>query len=164
MLMKDNLLEEIYMSANSHIKDRFLSHRLVTNDLIGKINKEHYDYKPTPTSMSAQKLVVHMLTSFYQLASAAAKKTPTPLHNDKEADIELTKLARIYTDESVRLIESLSDEDLERVIDLSETMGMKVPAGALFGVAIDHEINHKGNLFVYVREIGHTDLPMFVKK
>ncbi len=102
------------MSLNSHIKDRFLSHRLVTNDLIGKIKKEQYDYKPTPTSMSAQKLVTHMLTSFYHLASGAAKQTPTPLH-DKNDDIDLAKLARLYTDESIRLIESLTEDDLEEI-------------------------------------------------
>lgn len=151
------------MSKSSHIADRFLSHRLITNDLIGKIKKEHYDYKPTCSSMSTQKLVVHMLTSFYHLASGAAKQTPKPLHNDND-DIDLTTLAKVYTNESIRLIKSLTDEELEKIIDLSDTMGMKVPASQLLNIAIDHEINHKGNLFVYVREMGHTNLPMFVKK
>lgn len=151
------------MRKSSHLNDRFLSHRLITNDLIGKIKKEHYDFKPSSTSMSAQKLVIHMLTSFYHLASGAAKQAPKPLH-DKNDDIDLVTLAQLYTDESIKLIESLSDEKLEEIIDLSDTMGIKVPAGQLLNIAIDHEINHKGNLFVYVRAMGHTDLPMFVKK
>ncbi|WP_416147973.1 DinB family protein [Salipaludibacillus sp. HK11] len=149
------------MSNSSHYKDYFLSHRHITNELIGKIDKEHYEYQPTPTSMPAQKLVTHMLTSFYGLASAAAKQAPKQIDNQ---DVALSKLAELYTDETVKLIESLTDEALEETIDLSDTMGMKVPAGKLLEVAIDHEINHKGNLFVYVREMGYTDLPMFVKK
>ncbi|WP_280771182.1 DinB family protein [Salipaludibacillus daqingensis] len=151
------------MSQSSHIKDRFLSHRLITNDLIGKIKTEHFDYKPTPTSMSAHELVVHMLTSFYHLASAAAKQRPKTLH-DKDDDKNLPLLAQRYTDESVKLIESLSEERLDEFVDLSDSMGINVPARTLIDMAIDHEINHKGNLFVYVREMGHEKLPMFVKK
>jgi uncharacterized damage-inducible protein DinB len=72
---------EVSMSKIHHLKQYFLSHRLVTNELIEKIEKKHYDYKPTPTSMSTKELVVHMLTSFYQFASAAAKQAPKPLYD-----------------------------------------------------------------------------------
>ncbi|MDT8861397.1 DinB family protein [Alkalihalobacillus sp. MEB130] len=151
------------MSKNSHFKGYFLSHRLITNELINKIDKEHYDFKPTETSMSAKELVVHMLTSFYQFASAAAKQAPKPLHDEK-AEIDLANLATLYTDETVKIFESLTDEQFDEIIDLTAILGVKLPAEQIINLAIDHEINHKGNLFVYVREMGHTDLPMFVKK
>ncbi|KHF39413.1 DinB family protein [Halalkalibacter okhensis] len=151
------------MKKSTHYKDYFLAHRLVTNELVEKIGNNHYNYKPTDTSMSAKELVVHMLTSFYQFVSAAAKRTPTPLH-DENADINLTELAKLYTEESVKIIESLAEEDLDEIIDLTAVLGLKLPAEKIINLAIDHEINHKGNLFVYVRGMGHTDLPMFIRK
>ncbi|WP_332634890.1 DinB family protein [Halalkalibacter flavus] len=151
------------MTKSTHYKDYFLSHRLVTNELVEKVSKDDYDYKPTDTSMSAKELVVHMLTSFYQFVSAAAKQPPKPLH-DENANVDLSELAELYTEESVKIIELLSDEDLDEIIDLTAVLGIKLPAEKILNLAIDHEINHKGNLFVYVRGMGHTDLPMFVRK
>ncbi|GAE33997.1 DinB family protein [Halalkalibacter akibai] len=151
------------MSKANQLKDYFLSHRHVTNELIGKIEQKDYDFKPTPSSMSTKELVLHMVTSFYQFASAAAKQAPKSLH-DEASNPELHELAQLYTDETVQLIESLTDEDLKELIDLTAIMGIELPAENLLNIAIDHEINHKGNLFVYVRLMGHTDLPMFVKK
>lgn len=151
------------MSKSNHYIDYFLSHRKVTNRLIEKIEKDNYDYKPTPTSMSAQELSLHMLQSFYQFAAAAAKQTPEMLHQEGET-VDLAALATTYTEKTVALIESLSDTDFEEEIDLTAIMGVKLPAATVIDMAIDHEINHKGNLFVYARLMGHTDLPMFVEK
>lgn len=152
------------MTIASELKGYFLSHRTVTNELIHKIEKQHYNYKPTETSLSAQKLIIHMLTSFYSITSAAAKQRPKKLHDATASDLNLSELAKTYTTETLALLDSLSDEDFSEIIDLSDTMGMKLSAKRFIHVAIDHEINHKGNLFVYVREMGHTDLPMFVSK
>ncbi|WP_138420637.1 DinB family protein [Aquibacillus sediminis] len=151
------------MSKSQHYIDYFLSHRKVTNTLIGKMEKENYDYKPTPTSMSAQELALHMLQSFYQFTATAAKQTPEVLHQQGEA-VDLVELAETYTNKTVKLLQSLSDQDFEEIIDLTDILGAKLPAAQVIDMAIDHEINHKGNLFVYVREMGHTDLPMFVAK
>ncbi|KYD26597.1 MULTISPECIES: DinB family protein [Geobacillus] len=48
-------------------------------------------------------------------------------------------------------------------IDVSD-FGIHIPAAQLLPMAMDHEIHHKGQLFVYVRAMGHTDLPLFVKR
>ncbi|MGJ9383773.1 DinB family protein [Salipaludibacillus sp. CF4.18] len=152
------------MTIAKELRGYFLSHRTITNELINKIDKEHYNYRPTETSMSAQKLVLHMLTSFYSITSAAAKQQPKQLHDATATDLNLSELAKTYTEETLTLLDSISDEGFSEIIDLSDTMGMKLPAKAVIHAAIDHEINHKGNLFIYVREMGHTDLPMFVFK
>ncbi|PRO66604.1 DinB family protein [Alkalicoccus urumqiensis] len=146
----------------AYLKNYFLSHRDVTKDLIGMIEKDKYDYRPTPTSMSAKELVVHMLTSFHKFAAIAAGRDPVQLHEEND-DWTLNELADRYTEESVRLIEMLDPAKIDEEIDLSQSMGTVMPAWRLIETAIDHEINHKGNLFVYVREMGHTHLPMFVK-
>jgi uncharacterized damage-inducible protein DinB len=152
------------VSRQKRFMHYFLAHRKVTLELIGKIGKEHYDYKPTPTSMTAKDLVVHMLTSFYRFALTAKRGDATPFQEKFDvAENDLVKLADMYTEKTKSVIESLTDEDLNQVIDLTQVLGMQFPAGQLLQVAMDHEIHHKGSLFVYVREMGHTELPMFVK-
>ncbi|SER56734.1 DinB family protein [Salipaludibacillus aurantiacus] len=150
------------MSKSASLKNYFLSHRKVTNELIDKIEPQHFDYKPAPTSMSAKELVIHMLTTFHMFAASAAKQAPEPIHQTSEED-DLRKLADKYTDEAVKLIESLSDDSMNNMIDLTDIIGSTLPAEKVLEIAVVHEIHHKGNLFVYVREMGHTDLPLFIK-
>ncbi|GGC96077.1 hypothetical protein GCM10007216_28560 [Thalassobacillus devorans] len=151
------------MDKNEQFKQYFSSHRSVTNELIGKIGTEHVDYQPTPTSMTARTLAHHMLKSFYQFTSAAAQQQASELFENEE-ETSLNELAEVYTTETEKLIESMSDEDFSATIDLTEMLGTKLPAEHVLNLAMDHEIHHKGNLFVYVREMGHTELPMFVKQ
>jgi len=143
----------------------FLSHRHVTMELINKIDEAHYDFKPTPTSMTAKQLATHMVFSFYNFANVAKHGDPAlfqPKMEDPETN--LAKLAETYTEKTKQLLESMSDEEFNRTIDLTAIFGVQMSAKQLLQMAMDHEIHHKGQLFVYVREMGHTDLPLFVQR
>ncbi len=150
------------MSKSAQLIDYLMSHREVTNELAAKIEPKDYTFKPTPTSMEAQKLVQHILESTYTFARLANKQEPEKLFEENDA-ADLTERAHVYTEATMKLLSKLSDEDFEQTIDVSHIFGREMTAGQLLNMAIDHEINHKGNLFVYVREMGHTDLPMYVK-
>ncbi|OKO91547.1 DinB family protein [Geobacillus proteiniphilus] len=143
----------------------FLSHRHVTMELINKIDEAHYDYKPTPTSMTAKQLATHMLFSFYNFANTAKHSDPS-LFRQKidEPETNLAKLAETYTEKTKQLLESMSDDDFDRMLDLTAIFGTQMSAAQFLQLAMDHEIHHKGQLFVYVRGMGHTDLPLFVKR
>ncbi|MDI3411291.1 DinB family protein [Bacillus sonorensis] len=152
------------MARKNSIIQEFLSHRTVTEELIQKIDEKHLDYKPTETSMSAKELAVHILDSFYKFALTAKEGNASAFKQKAEVpDTSLADLAKTYTEKTNQLLESFTDDELEREIDLTTTFGMKVTAEQLIQFAIGHEIHHKGNLFVYVREMGHTDLPLYVK-
>ncbi|UOR10910.1 DinB family protein [Halobacillus amylolyticus] len=150
------------MSKSAQFIDYFLSHREVTKELAAKIDPEHYTYKPTPTSMEAQKLVNHIIETTYTFVRLANKQDPEKLFDEIDST-ELSEKVNTYTEATVKLLSSLSDDNFEQVIDVSQIVGKRIPASQLLNMAMDHEINHKGNLFVYLREIGHTDLPMYVK-
>ncbi|MBM7703218.1 DinB family protein [Metabacillus iocasae] len=151
------------MSNKNQIIQHFLSHRSVTNELIQKIEENHYDYKPTPTSMPTQRLVTHMLTSFYKFAAVVKVGNLSPFQEKKEeTELNLIKLADTYTAQTVELLESLSEEELEKELDVAAIFGSNITGKQLLSMGIDHEIHHKGNLFVYVREMGHTELPLYV--
>ncbi len=146
------------------ITHHFLAHRNVTNELINKIEAGHYEYKPAPTSMSAFDLSTHILTSFYAFASVVKSGDLSPL--GQKADFSgksLSDLAAEYTKKTVDVLRSLSEDDLNKTIDATAAFGRKLSGRQLLQMAIDHEIHHKGNLYVYVREMGHTDLPLFVQ-
>ncbi|KAF0819820.1 putative protein YjoA [Bacillus sp. ZZV12-4809] len=143
----------------------FLSHRKVTNELIWKIDNNNVDYKPAETSMSAGKLVTHMLTSFYMFAKTIKDGSPA-VFGEKFDEIapNLSEAAENFTEKTIKVISSLTNEELERKIDMSQIFGMELTGSQLLKIAMDHEIHHKGNLFVYVREMGHTELPRFVSR
>ncbi|BAD74488.1 hypothetical conserved protein [Geobacillus kaustophilus HTA426] len=143
----------------------FLSHRHVTMELIHKIDEAHYDYKPTPTSMTAKQLATHMLFSFYNFANTAKHGDPSLFRQKiEEPETNLAKLAETYTEKTRQLIESMSDDDFDRTLDLTAIFGTQMSTVQFLQLAMDHEIHHKGQLFVYVRGMGHTDLPLFVKR
>ncbi|GLB59452.1 DinB family protein [Cytobacillus sp. NCCP-133] len=153
------------MERTQKFLNYFLSHRSVTNDLISKIERKNFDYKPTETSMPVGKLVTHMLTSFYMFAKTV-KDGNAAVFGEKAEYIpqNLSEAAAIYTDKTKELISFLTNEELENRIDMIRIFGMELTGSQLLQIAMDHEIHHKGNLFVYVREMGHTDLPMFVNR
>ncbi|MEC0695516.1 DinB family protein [Bacillus atrophaeus] len=153
------------MSKTSHIVSHFLSHRNVTVELIEKINKEHYSYKPAETSMSAEEMAKHMLFSFYQFANVIKEGSPAPFQNPpEETETDLNVLAKSYTEKTAAILEDLTEEQMNKEIDLTAAFGRKVTGAALLQLAMEHEIHHKGNLFVYVREMGHTELPFYQQK
>ncbi len=153
------------MNRTNQLVQYFLTHRSVTIELINKIEKEHYDYKPTPTSMPAKDLVTHILFAFYKFAKVAKEGNPM-LFKEKieETETDLRKLAEMYTEKTKSLLESLTEEDFDRMLDLTAIFGAQLSVAQFLQSAMDHEIHHKGQLFVYVREMGYTELPLFIKR
>ncbi|WP_027410282.1 DinB family protein [Anoxybacteroides tepidamans] len=153
------------MNRTNQFIQYFLAHRNVTIELINKIGTEHYDYQPTPTSMSAKDLALHMLQSFYKFAKVAKEGNPAIFtEKTEESETDLYKLAETYTEKTKQLLESLADEDFDRVLDLTKIFGAPFSVAQFLQLAMDHEIHHKGQLFVYVREMGHETLPFFIKR
>ncbi|PNB37954.1 hypothetical protein C1X64_39840, partial [Pseudomonas sp. GW456-E7] len=77
-------------------------------------------------------------------------------NKQEETETDLNVLAKTYTEKTAAILEQLTEEQLDREIDLTATFGRKITGSALLQLAMEHEIHHKGNLFVYVREMGHT--------
>lgn len=153
------------MKAIESYTKYFLAHREVTLELVKKIGQENYSYQPTPTSMTAEKLVAHMAVSFYSFVSVVKSGDASSLSQSKNrTESNLYDFAKDLTKQTVEIIQSLTEVELNTIIDLTDSLGIKVKGSRLLQIAMDHEIHHKGSLFVYVREMGHTDLPMFVSK
>ncbi len=123
------------MSQSNQIVSHFLSHRNVTNELAEKISKDHYGYKPAETSMSAEELVKHILTSFHLFANVIKEGNASPFQNkQEETETDLNVLARTYTEKTVAILEQLTEERLDREIDLTATFGRKSQATHCFSL------------------------------
>lgn len=152
------------MTRTKTMLQYFFAHRNVTQELIKKIAEDNYDYKPTPTSMSAQELSSHIVTSFFNLAATAKRGDTSAFAENREDSPNILTLAEQYTENTKDLLATFSDEEFDRVVDLTNLFGMKLSGRQLLQLAMDHEIHHKGALFVYVRALGHTELPMFIQR
>ncbi|SDJ34365.1 DinB family protein [Salimicrobium halophilum] len=142
---------------------KFRSHREVMNDLVAVIQEDKKTYKPTESSMEVGELANHIVESTYTFARLAADQSPAKLFDEND-DTDLKSRVAAYTQETEKLLASLSEEDFEKTIDATNILGRELPAEAILQSALEHEIHHKGQLFVYVREMGHTDLPFFVAR
>ncbi|QWI73093.1 DinB family protein (plasmid) [Bacillus mycoides] len=152
------------MNLKKYFMTSFLSHRDVTINLAGKIAKAHYGYKPTPSSTTAEELVQHFVSSFYRLALVVKKGDPSYFQHPVDFNTEdLESFAVTYTEKTKQIISSLTEDDFERTIDLKNVFGRQFTGKSLLQFALEHEIHHKGQVFVYVRGMGFTDLPLFMK-
>ena len=69
--------------------------------------------------------------------------------------------AEQLTNETRVLLEGLSDDDFDKIISTSQAFGQDVPGSVLLAMSLDHEIHHKGQLFVYARMLGFDKVPPF---
>ncbi|MEK3808654.1 DinB family protein [Bacillus sp. FSL H8-0547] len=150
---------------NTKLIRHFMSHRAVTLELLSIMRNDDPDFKPSESSMSIAKLAVHMATSMYKFTAVAKAGSSEPLMEKEDvSEPDPLKAVKLYTEKTVQLLESLTDDDLSREIDLTNVFGFKTTGASLVKMGIEHEVNHKGNLFVYARLLGHTELPLYVKK
>ncbi|WP_234983104.1 DinB family protein [Salimicrobium flavidum] len=131
--------------------------------MISLIDEGKEDYKPTKTSMEVGKLANHIVESSYTFVRLAADQSPAKLFDEND-DKDLKSKASTYTQETEKLLTSLSEEDFDKTIDATNILGRELSAEAILQSALEHEIHHKGQLFIYVRELGHTDLPFFTSR
>lgn len=152
------------MSKVDHYIQGWLRHRLVLLDLLDKVSEENVSFKPTETSMPLSRLAVHIATSgdmFVQAlknGSFARSATPQP-----ETMEETRAIVHAITDRNREEMSAFTDETFEKMVDGQAVFGFDAPGSVWLGSMLEHEIHHKGQLFVYVRMTGVTELPFFMK-
>ncbi|ASS66677.1 MULTISPECIES: DinB family protein [unclassified Paenibacillus] len=139
------------------------SHRNVLPQMLEQVTDEQLDMKPWEQAMSLSELVVHIAASMVVFAATVANGSfnpgdkPSPIHT---AD-ELRAFAAAATEKAEELLRPIGREQLDREIDF---FGNAMPGHVLLQNAKDHEIHHKGQLFVYLRLAGIEKLPFFVSR
>ncbi|MFD1676578.1 DinB family protein [Alicyclobacillus fodiniaquatilis] len=154
------------MAKAEQFLQSYLMHRNVLGELVATLKDEDVQFSPWDKAMSTGDLIWHMLSSSYSFSAAAATGQFERV-TDKPA---LTTIAEVqsaiaaWTDKTVNNIRSMTDEKFDELVDMTKVFGTQIPAGALLQSMRDHEIHHKGQLFVYARLCGADGLPLFIKR
>ncbi|MCL6454846.1 MAG: DinB family protein [Alicyclobacillus sp.] len=145
----------------------WLSHRVVTQEVLKLVGEDAVDFRPWDDAMTLGQLVRHMADSALMFArvvnegvftrssdDAAPAKTLADLRADFDAKTEQTKT----------ILAGLDKARLDAVVDTTQVFGAKLSGDTLLQMMRDHEIHHKGQLFVYARMVGVEQMPLFVKR
>ncbi|SFI61390.1 DinB family protein [Thermoflavimicrobium dichotomicum] len=156
------------MSKAENVLKAWLRHRLVLLEVLDLLEDQHLNYKPWENAMTLQQLVTHILFSANMFAKAvkAGKIVPPASSNPPEVQTvsDLKKLAEEITEETKKTITEFSDEKLETPVDMTQLFGTHLPGKSILRIMNEHEIHHKGQLYVYLRLVGVKELPLFVKR
>jgi len=135
----------------------FLAHRRVTEEVVARLPASAADLRPWPGAMSALELVRHMLFAHHRFVElACGRPAPNPDPEAAPTLQEARELLRTTTEYDAQVIRQLSAEQLQTTVRFRERT---IPARQLLDLAREHEIHHKGQLFVYARMAGVSELP-----
>jgi uncharacterized damage-inducible protein DinB len=120
---------------------------------------DKYDWKPSETSMTLGKLMNHLKNSELAVVEAAINgafpSTRPEDINDTEALI--ASFDAQHNELSAR-IAALSPEQLDEIV-APFGPGKEMPRRAILQVLHEHEIHHRGQLYVYLRCLLGNDIP-----
>jgi len=113
--------------------------------------EDKYDFKPTPNVRTFRDNVIHLVAENYLFFGRVAGENPgNPAQNLKSRD-ELIKAVRESYDYGAKVWAGLTEE---KALEMIEVRGQKVQRWSAILGAIQDNMNHYGNLVVYVRLNG----------
>lgn len=148
--------------ADTYAK-KWLRHRTVLLDLLDRIPEDKVDFKPWEKAMSLSELALHIATGGDWFVTAVKTgKFGKPSEEKAGSITELKSKVRELTDKTQKDIESLTDEQLDAIVSAQHVLGFDAPGKVFLDAMREHEIHHKGQLFVYARLVGVEDMPFFI--
>ncbi|AZN43795.1 DUF664 domain-containing protein [Paenibacillus albus] len=141
----------------------WLSHRKVLEEMLADVTTEQLSYKPWDSAMSLSGLVLHMTSAMGMFASTVKNGAYVPgTKRQPVATIEELRAGVAEdTKQTEAILRTITAEELEREI---EFFGNKATGAKLLQNGKEHEIHHKGQLFIYLRIVGIEKLPFYVSR
>jgi uncharacterized damage-inducible protein DinB len=151
------------MTTINEFTKSWLSHRKVLHEMLADVTTEQLQLKPWEQAMSVSGLVLHITGAMGMFANTVKNGVFTqPVPPKPFATIEeLRANIAADTEQTEAVLRAITPEQLENAIDF---FGHSMTGGMLLQQAKDHEIHHKGQLFIYLRMAGIEKLPFFVSR
>jgi uncharacterized damage-inducible protein DinB len=151
------------MTNSNEFVSGWLSHRKVLHEMLKDVTTEQLQLKPYEKGMSLAELVLHITGAMGMFASTVQNGTYTKGEPSKPFTTSDELRANILadTEKTEALLRSLTPEQLNHTI---EFFGRSLSGSALLQNGKEHEIHHKGQLFIYLRIAGIEQLPFYVAK
>lgn len=152
------------MGQAEQMMNHWLRHRNVLEEMLKVIPDEHVNFKPWDGAMGLSELAQHIAASAHMFVSIVKTgegeiKKPEIIECKTMEDVR--RIVRDYTEKTKETYASLTDAELEIEYD-SPHPNFRGPRKQILTMVTDHEIHHKGQLFVYARIAGVKELPFFV--
>lgn len=151
------------MASGEELAERWMAHRKVTEELLGRIPDDRSDFRPWPGAMTCAELGTHIAVAhhmFVTLATGREFERPDPQSLPKDLP-GVRALVRRHTEEDAATLRGLDAQALGRPMTLR---GREQAAAGFLIEAREHEIHHKGELFEYARISGVEDVPRWVMR
>jgi uncharacterized damage-inducible protein DinB len=130
------------------VKATWESTRNLVIGIVEVMPEDKYDFKPTPNVRTFRDNVIHLVAENYLFfGRVAGENLGNPAQNLKSRD-ELIKALRESYDYSAKVWAGLTEE---KALEMIEVKGEKVQRWSAILGAIQDNMNHYGNLVVYVR-------------
>jgi uncharacterized damage-inducible protein DinB len=127
------------------------STRNLVTAIVEIMPEDKYDFKPTPTVRTFRDIVIHLVAENYLFfGRVAGENRGNPAQNLRSRD-ELIQALRESYDYGAKLWAGLTEE---RALEMIEVRGQKVQRWSAILAAIQDNMDHYGNLVVYVRLNG----------
>ncbi|MFD2639516.1 DinB family protein [Piscibacillus salipiscarius] len=149
------------MSKVESFLNDWLNHREKLEALLEKIDDEHVHYKPWDGGMSLGTLALHVALAGDMFANMVkTEKMEAPDMPKFDTMDEVREKVKELTESTKKKIQEMTDEELDQQneAELPQMKGTKF--NYLQGM-YEHEIHHKGQLFIYARMVGVKDVPFF---
>jgi uncharacterized damage-inducible protein DinB len=133
------------------VKATWESTRNLVVGIVEVMPEDKYDFKPTPNVRTFRENVIHLVAENYLFfGRVAGENLGNPAQNLKGRD-ELVKAVRDSYDYGAKVWAGLTEE---KALEMIEVRGQKVQRWSPILGAIQDNMNHYGNLVVYVRLNG----------
>jgi len=141
--------------------EEWLQHRHVLKELLKTIDDEHIDFKPWADAMTFGELALHIAAwNDVFVTMAKTEEFASPNIPECKTMEDVRKTVKEFTEKTKATYESLTDADLE-IKNSSPHPKLKGTKKSYLTAMYDHEIHHKGQLFMYARLVGVKNIPFF---
>ena len=133
------------------VKAAWESTRNLVIGIVEIMPEDKYDFKPTPNVRTFRDNVIHLVGENYLFfGRVAGENLGNPAQNLKSRD-ELIKALRESYEYGAKVWAGLTEE---KALEMIEVRGQKVQRWSAMLAAIQDNMNHYGNLVIYVRLNG----------
>jgi len=137
----------------------FMAHRSALLELLEHVPIDQGDFAAWEGAMTFKGLLDHLNGSSSRMRSLMLGQKPEPVQ-PSASFAEAKAVMKSSAPEIQGFLSSLTDEELSRTVPAFG--GMQMPISALTAGMLEHEIHHKGQLWMMARMIG-VQPPMFAK-
>ncbi|QQE80208.1 DinB family protein [Alicyclobacillus sp. SO9] len=153
------------MSKAEQFANQWMMHRSVLLDILDRVDDKNFDFRPWSKAMTLGELAQHIAGAgalFINTAKTGQFSRPEgqPVVTSMA---ELRQFLKDSTDSGYATIKSMTDEEFDGPVTSEHILPDGTPASVWLSAMKDHEVHHKGQMFVYARMTGVEEMPNFVQ-